>query len=733
MAKTPRKAASKRPAAQKRKTPTPNPADALEQTREFRWRDRRDLLDVSIVFVVAIILRLVFYYFNQRNNPVFSQPIMDALYHHEWALSIVDGSKWSNDVYYRGPLYPYMLAFLYMLSGASIAFAVFIQHVLGAITSGAVYLLAREYFDRRVSLVAGLTAALYWPFVYFEGDLLIVTTILLLNTVALILLARSIRISGRRGWFMLGATGLVFGLSAIARPSILIFFPALPLVFYWTGERGKRQSRLRLARSAVTIGAIAVVILPVMVRNYMVAKAVVPVAASGGVNFYIGNNAASDGSSAIIPGTRADLWGGYEDAIQIAENAEGRKLNLAEVSDFYFRRGWEWIKHNPGDAASHFAKKFQIFWSGPERANNKFIYFFWNLAGMRYVPLPGFWLVTPLAILGAALQWRRRRWLSPLFLFVLTYMVGVVVFFVNARFRLPVVPVLIIFAGFAAVYLFDTVRRKDTRALTASVAFVVAFLVVNIDYLTFGEIRSYSNAFSEVTLGNAYYKSDQWDTALDHYARAWSINEENPTPAFEQYLRRDVAYNLGQLYWHRGLCSRAIEKLRLVGAPRGGGVDIYMLNALEWLGDCYIKRKQYGNASVVFKEFLRLAPDDIRAVAGMATVEAAAGHPEEAERMLEAAIDPGAPVYVPSYLALADIKRQLGKTDEAIAAYEMASKYSGYGKTALTRLAELYEDIGDVDAAIATLRRASKFYPPGDRTVPDWINRLESQRRTEEP
>jgi predicted membrane-bound mannosyltransferase len=145
MAKTPKKTPSQRASAQKRKTPAPNPADALEVTREFRWRDRRDLLHVALVLAAAFALRLVFFYLNQRNNPVFAQPIMDALYHDDWAKRILEGTA-SAEVYYRGPLYPYLLAFLYKISGSSIAFAVFVQHVIGALTSGAVYLLAREYF-----------------------------------------------------------------------------------------------------------------------------------------------------------------------------------------------------------------------------------------------------------------------------------------------------------------------------------------------------------------------------------------------------------------------------------------------------------------------------------------------------------------------------------------------------------------------------------------------------------
>ena len=730
MAKHPEKKRPRKAAEQKLKSAGPDPARPLETTRSFHWRDRRDLLQIGVVLALAFALRMVFFYLNQRNNPVFANPIMDALYHDEWARDLLAGTYAADDVFFRGPLYPYLLAVFYKLSGSSIAFAVFMQHVIGTLTTGLVFLLAREYFSPRVSLVAGVMAALYWPFVYFEGDLLIVTTVLFLNTIGLLFLARSLRLEGQTGWLLLAAAGVGFGLSALARPSVLIFFPALPLVLYWSRDHTRRGGREWLARTAVLAGTVAVVIAPVMVRNYVVGHSIVPIAASGGVNFYIGNNPASDGSTAIVPGTRADWWGGYHDAIEIAERDEGRKLKLAEVSDYYYSRGVQWIERHPGDAAAHFWKKFRVFWSGPERANNKFIYFFWNLAGMRYVPLPGFWLITPLALLGAVLLWRRRRHMSALYLFVVTYMAGVVLFFVNARFRLPVVPVLILFAAFAAVYLADTIRRKNMRAYAAIAGFALAFLLVNIDYLSFARIRAYSTAFSHNTLGNAYMKLGRRDTALDHYSRAWRINEDQPTDAFE-LIARDVAYNMGLLYWEKGLCSRAIESLRKVRPPPGGGSDMYALNALDWLGDCYIRQSQYENALAVYREFVRLAPDDVRAVTGMARVEAATGNLQEAERILSSIVDPTTTVHVPAYIALAEVQRGLGKINEAIESYKEISRFLGYEKDALVSLAGLYQNVGDIDAAIETVRQAANYFPPGDPMIRTWIQNLQSQRRSD--
>jgi 4-amino-4-deoxy-L-arabinose transferase-like glycosyltransferase len=697
-----------------------DPVLSLETARAFGWRERREWLQLGIVLGAAFVLRLVFFYLNYRNNPVFLNPIMDALYHHEWAEKILDGTAGTDDVYFRGPLYPWLLAFLYKISGTSIAFAVFAQHLIGTATAGLVYLLSREYFNPRVSLLAGLIAALYWPFVYFEGDLLIVSTLLFLNTLGLLLFARAVRLDSR---WLLAAAGLVFGLSAIARPSVMIFFPVLPLVLYW--NRGGKEGRAWLLRSAFVVAGIAVAILPVMIRNYTVARAVVPVAASGGVNFYIGNNPQSDGSTAIVPGTRADWWGGYNDAIAMAERAEGRKLKLNEVSRHFFRRGMAWIRTRPDAATEHFAKKFRMFWAGPERANNKFIYFFWNLAGMKYVLLPGFWLVAPLAITGAILQWRRRRRLSALYLFVLTYMAGVIVFFVNARFRLPVVPVLIVFAAFALQYLILLIKQKDLRVIRAVVVLALALLLVNIDYMAFAHTRAYSTAFSHSTLGNAYMKLGHRDTALDHYRMAWELNEESPTQAFD-LIARDITYNLGFLYWERKLCTRAIPALRRVGMSHDGTPDMYTLNALDWLGTCYLRKSQPEQAEATYREFLRLAPDDDRAVAGMANVFAGTGRLEEAEQMLLTVVDPTQAVHVPAFISLAEVQRGLGKTEAAIESYKMISKYAGYEKEGLVALAELYQETGDIDAAIRTLNDAAVYFPPGDRTIRDWIRRLET-------
>ncbi|HET6350465.1 MAG TPA: glycosyltransferase family 39 protein [Candidatus Krumholzibacteria bacterium] len=701
----------------------PKPAkaavDSASVATPFRWKNRADWTDVAIVFAVAVALRVAFFFLNKAFNPTFRFPIMDSLYHHEWALDLVNGGTRGTDAFFRGPLYPYFLALLYKLSGNSIAFAIFIQHIIGSFTAVFIYLTARDLFSRRVALIAGLTTALYWVLVYMEGDLLLETTFIFLNTLCMYLLLRAMKT--HRLW-LFAAGGFVLGLATIDRPSIMVFFVAVPIAIYLAARQRPAGTRGWITRTLVTALCCAIPIAPVMIRNYVVAKAIVPIGASGGVNFWIGNNPNSDGSTAIVPGTRADWWGGYNDAIAIAEKDMGHKLTLAEVSDYYFRRGEQFIREHPDEAWPLMWKKFRIYWGAGERANDKYIYFFWHLAKMTYVPLPGFWLIAPLAFLGAVLLWRRRAELAMFYLFVLVYSLGVIAFFVNARFRLPIMPVMTLFSAYACVYLVDAYRHKSFTLVKALLILAPAALFVNSDYLYQKQMRAYSDAFSNFTLGNAYLKMGLKGTALAHYTRADEISQEYPTPAYN-LIKRDVDYNLGTLLWEQGMCSRAIEVL-----ARVGGSDDEAMHALDCMGDCYLQRKDVEHARQVYQQMASISPRDERSITGLARVAALSGDLAGAEKMLSEIVDPTQTVYPPAYVALAEVQRAEGKLDDAIKSYRNIATMDGYERTGFIALAEIYRKKGDYASAMDAANQAMLHSPPGDAEVRDLLNLIHMHR-----
>jgi tetratricopeptide (TPR) repeat protein len=669
---------------------------ALERPAPFA---RKQLIDIGIIFTVALALRVVYFLLNRSNNPLFLYPIMDSLYHHEWAEKIAGGDFWGNEVFFRAPLYPYFLALLYKLGGSSIAFAVFCQHLLGSITAVFLYFLAREFFSRRVGLLAGLLYAAYWPLLYFEGELLIVSLILFLNTGFLWVLARAMK-SGRQRLFF--AAGLILGLSAIARPSVLIFIVVLPLVLrYGSGLLSRRGPRSSWQLNFVWgLAGTVLVILPVTIRNAVIGRDFVPIASQGGVNFYIGNNPQSDGRTAIVPGTRPDWWGGYYDSISRAEKDEGRKLKPSEVSNYYFKKGLEFIFSSPVDAIKLFGLKFYKFWAAGERSNNKYIYFFWDLSGMRRVPLPGFWLIAPLALLGGALQWRRRTSLAGLYLFVISYMAGVVLFFVNARFRLPVVPLLIIFAAYTVFYFYESRRLNKRRLIKAAAALLLLSLALDIDLYTFGENRTRQDSISHYSLGNAYLKMDMRAQALSEYEKARQINQRHPRSSYS-LIERNINYDLGLLYWERGFHSRAIEVLEKVG-----GRDQYTLIAWDRLADSYLRTGRSNEAVELYNRILAVEPGNQSARIGLARAYRATGDLARAKDLLVRELTPAESANPEIHFELAATLERLGEIEPAIQSYLIAAEDPSYQKESCLRLAALYQQAGQYERAAEYLRKA---------------------------
>lgn len=678
-------------------TAAPDPAARLLSGAPMGIRDARNL---AILFVAGLGVRLIYFFINRGSNPLFEHPILDALFHHEWAKDILSGNFWGNEVFFRAPLYPYFLAMLHRVSDSSITFAVLVQHALGALSVGLTYALARQYFTIAVALTAGAVAALYWPLIYFEGDLLIVTLIVFLDLAALLSLAIAMR-SNRAVMFTV--SGLVLGMSAIARPSILIVAAVLPLAFWLFGKAKTKPAGRRWIRQTVYVAAgLAAVISPILVRNWVVGRDFVPIASQGGVNFYIGNNPESNGTQARVPGTRVDLHGTYQGAIELAERDAGRPLKPSEVSNYYFRKGLGFVATSPGEAVSLFSRKFYFFWGAVERSNNKFIQFFWERFGLGRVPLPGFWLVGPFALLGGLLLWPRRRELSLPYLFVASYTIGVVIFFVNARFRLPVIPVLIVFAAFAMCYLALAVRTSYVVKALAALAVFAIF--VNYDYANFRGVRAFDIAVSQYELGSAYLKLNDQDAALAAYEEAAATHARYPTRGYLQ-IAPAVDYNIGAIYWQRGLCSRAIEALERLPKDDPAG-----LHGQRMLASCYIQKGRFPEAVATFAGVLRLSPGDTESQLGLGVAYRGAG---DLDKSLQTLTDITRRTTMRGRVNL-ELARTLelkGDIDGAVKSYTEASRSKALEREALLGLVQVYKKTGQNDKALQQIERLLSLYP----------------------
>lgn len=433
----------------------------------FKLDGRQRLIALAIA-LFAFVLRLI-YVTESQASPYFEAPIMDPLYHLEWARALAEGETFQEGPFFRAPLYPWFLGTLLRFFGENLFLARLVQAGLGGLTAFLTILLARRAFSFRAAAVAGVLVAINWVLIYFDGELLIPTLAIPLNLLSLWL---SLRWRDEPTARNAGAAGLAWGVAALARPNVLLF---MPLLFAWMLWRSRPEwKRAWVHGLALTAGVLAA-ISPVTTYNLVVGGDSVLISSQAGVNFWIGNNPQSDGSTAIVPGTRPGWWDGFYDSIALAEQAEGRELAPSEVSSHYSSKAWGFITGEPAQALRHLLWKLRLFWMDWELGNNADVPFFaFHFSSLlRWLP-PSFGLLGPLALIGLCLC--RRRWseLFPLWGFSLTYMLSVVLFFVCSRYRAPMLPLFAIFGGALLVALFDWLLQKEWKAIAiAGVALVL--------------------------------------------------------------------------------------------------------------------------------------------------------------------------------------------------------------------------------------------------------------------
>ena len=393
------------------------------------------------------------YLWEHRASPFFDAPIVDAQTFLKQAQALASGPFWGGDEpYWQPPLYIYLLAFVCWLLPASYFVGIRLVHAgLGVLSCLLVYALARQAFGEQVGRIAGVMAALCGSLLYFEGELLAVPVEVFLNLLLLYSLLLAWRRDRGRDWVL---AGLIAGLAALTRPTILLFIAVFCAWTLWH----RRTSAYRPLLSFVV--SIALIILPVTYRNWTIEPDLVFISSNAGVNFYIGNNADYERTVSLRPGMQWEAM--------IAEAANSEHKTAATQSAFFFHKALDYITAQPLDYLSLIGKKVFHFWSGPETKRNQDIYYarqhsrilsilLWDW----HVSIP-FGLIGPLSLLGLGLS-MKREWTPPtalLRLYALVYTASVVLFFPAARYRMPVVPVLIAFAAFAAFQLYLGVRRR---------------------------------------------------------------------------------------------------------------------------------------------------------------------------------------------------------------------------------------------------------------------------------
>ena len=188
------------------------------------------------------------------------------MWHLEWAREIASGKLIGDGAYFRGPFYPYLLAFFLKITDSSIFWARFLQIFIASASAVFVYLMGRDYFSRRIGIAAALAYSLYGPLIFYETMFLIPVVFIFLNLLSIYLLLHYKKQKNWRIWFL---AGIVFGLAAISRPNVLVLVPFLLIWLYFIFSELKNFIQ-KIKIPLIYLVGILIPVFAVSLRNYAV-------------------------------------------------------------------------------------------------------------------------------------------------------------------------------------------------------------------------------------------------------------------------------------------------------------------------------------------------------------------------------------------------------------------------------------------------------------------------------
>ena len=326
-------------------------------------------------------------------------------------------------------LYTLYLAAVYVVFGHHPLVARLIQVLVSTLNIWLTFRLTRTLFGEPAGLAAAALHAAYGYFIFFNAALMTQSFYMLALLAAMVLALRLRRRPVRRDWLLLG---LALGTGTLLRQTLLLFAPLLLGWIAWTSTRRPRASDL-----ALTVGSMAVLILPWTVYNYRTFGDFLLLNSNGGFWFYSSNHPSQ--------GTHFDP----DYAAPLPERLRG--LTEPAIDRALYREAIGFIVADPIRFLRLTLSRIpQYFWLLPSRRSS------WisNLAR-----LCSFTLYLPLMLWGLFVSRRHWRACLPLYLYVGFDSALHLTSWAAPRYRLPSDALLMVFAGVAVAQLAARTRK----------------------------------------------------------------------------------------------------------------------------------------------------------------------------------------------------------------------------------------------------------------------------------
>lgn len=444
------------------------PASEAKQ-HKFYWRW------LSLIIIISVLLRVTVAFllgnqvtdlpgtFDQLSYDMLAQQVMNG-----HGFTVIDAwwpaTPAGEPTAHWSYLYTVYLVGVYSLFGYQPLIARLIQALLtGILMPWLAYRIGRRHYSPQIGLVAAALMAVYVYFIYYAGNLMTesfyITAILWSVDVS----GQLVLISEKKPLATILRYGLLLGLAlsitVLLRQVFLLFIPILSAWLLWCGLRQQFKLAVQTFQILAVAGLITILaIAPWTARNYRVFDEFVLLNTNAGFAFFWGNHPIHGYNfMSILPSDGPS----YRDLIP----DQLRSLNEAKLDRALLKEGLGFVKADPIRyivLSTTRIRDYFKFWPSADSS------LFSNVSRVL-----SFGILWPFMAYGFFATLRRGYASGAIFmhLFIVTYTALHLLTWALIRYRLPVDAILIVFASFTLVQIYNrlTHRQAVPVATTARV------------------------------------------------------------------------------------------------------------------------------------------------------------------------------------------------------------------------------------------------------------------------
>lgn len=555
--------------------------------------NKRPIILLPVLFFFALGIRM-YYLLELSHYPYFDyiSPAADHYNLDQSAISFANGDLLARAVNNSfAPLYKYFLGIIYWLFGRNFYLIYSIQFAMGSLASVLVFLITRDLFGVRAAYLAFLGFALHTTEIIYEGIILREAFITFWGIVSFYLLSRlrTNRANEEPGQTQSVPAGLILATLALSlfiqgRPNTILCLPFVCIFLHkyvFHVLEGGAKFKSWLVFSGTLVGSF----IPLLIQCYLVHGKFVFFDSSGPHTFLSGNLIGYSGV-------------GF-DSLLIEKYQKKHTLGYLSNIQFLLQH----IAENPFEFVKMYLRKIYFFFNDFETPTNISVYLYREVSCLLPWLLNHFAIFSSLGLVGIVLAIKNKKDVFLLYAYAFSLALGVILFLIEDRYRLPAVPYYIIFAAYAVDHIFSRIECHQYRnaLYVVSVSVILFFCFLE----TKGLIRIREHDYNN--LAGSYQAKNNLEKANYYLEKALSVNPRDKATFYNKAL-----YHFQKKEWEMAVFYiEHVIKFSAAGDPKNERLMSRLNYSLTTLGKTAMDQHNYETAISWFEKALIYSPDSL--------------------------------------------------------------------------------------------------------------------------